>query len=315
MHRQLGGELNRTTTMSELILDPTVLHVGPLNCWPIQEKGRSALPACIDLTLGSGLLKLTHAAMPDWVMVSTEHIRIAMPDAVNITLLRKALDTGGTLRSALVDLRWAAISDRGILTACGEVKKTLQSFVEQPDSCGTDHDDAEFDDPVMQPYDRWWYGVERNGNEASTDKPQVLAFPIARVNRARERYPDHVNDELYDLLAEGLSPVMAKIGVPRHSADFAAVRAEWIEIAIESLVANIEEAVKGWPVLPGEPFQNIVMIDDDMFFITLDTVDGVTVASTTASRQALEEFSLEVHRVGHVHLAHGLATLHRAVVS
>ena len=301
--------------MNELTLDPTILHAGPLNCWPIQEKGRSALPACFDLTLGSGLLTLTHAAMPDWVMVSSEHIRIAMPDAVNITRLREALVTGGILRSALVDLRWAAISDRGILTACGEVKKTLQSLAEQPDGRGTDPVDNEFDDPVMQPYDRWWYGVERNGNEPSIDKPQVLAFPITHVNRARKRNPNLVIDELYDLLADGLSPVMARIGVPKHSADYAAVRAEWIEIAIESLVANIEEAVKGWPVLPGEPFQQVVWVDDDMFFITLDTIDGVTVASATASRQALEEFSLEVHRVGHVHLAHGLAMLRRAVVS
>lgn len=301
--------------MSELILDPTIIHAGPLSCWPIQERGRPAVPACFDMALGSGLLKLTHAAMPDWVMVSTEHIRIAMPDAVNITLLREALGTGGILRSALVDLRWAAISDRGILTACGEVKKTLQSLAEQPDGRGADHDDNELDDPVMKPYDRWWYGVEHNGKEASTDKPQVLAFPITHANRARERNPNLVIDELHELLADGLSPVMARIGVPKHSADYAAVRAEWIEIGIESLLANIEEAVKGWPVLPGEPFQNIVVIDDDTFFITLDTIDGVTVASATASRQALEEFSLEVHRVGHVHLAQGLAMLHRAVVS
>ena len=299
--------------MNELTIDTTVLHAGPLNCWPIQEKGHSALPACFDLTLGSGLLTLTHAAMPDWVLVSTEHIRIAMPDAVNITLLRKALDTGGTLRSALIDLRWAAISDRGILTACGEVKKTLQSLAEQPDGSGVDRDDNEFDDPVTQPYDRWWYGIERNGNEASTD--QLLAFPVTHVNRARERNPGLVITELYDLLADGLSPVMAKIGVPKHSADYAMARAEWIEVAIESLVANIEEAVKGCSVLPGEPFQNIVMIDGNMFFITLDTIDGVTVASTTASKKALEEFCLEVHSVGHVHLARGLAMLHRASVS
>jgi len=203
--------------MSELILDPTIIHAGQLSCWPIQERGRPALPACFDLALGSGLLKLTHAAMPDWVMVSTEHIRIAMPDAVNITLLREALGTGGILRSALVDLRWAAISDRGILTACGEVKKTLHSLAEQPDGRGADHDDNEFDDPVMKPYDRWWYGVERNGKEASTDKPQVLAFPITHANRARERNPNLVIDELHELLADGLSPVMARIGVPAMS--------------------------------------------------------------------------------------------------
>lgn len=301
--------------MSDLIPDQTIVQARLLDFWPIQAKGRAALPPCLDLLYGSGHLRLTYAQMEDWVLVTPELIRIAVPEIANMDLFRNRMGVGGALRKALVDLRCAAIADRGILTACGEVKKTLQSLAEQPDGRGADPVDNEFDDPVMQPYDRWWYGVERNGNETSIDKPQVLAFPITHVNRARERNPNLVIDELYDLLADGLSPVMARIGVPKHSADYAAVRAEWIEIAIESLVANIEEAVKGWPVLPGEPFQQVVRVDDDMFFIGLDTIDGVTVASATASRQALKEFSLEVHRVGHIHLARGLAMLHRAVVS
>ena len=190
----------------------------------------------------------------------------------------------------------------------------MQSLAEPPKSGGVDEEANEFDDPVMQPYDRWWYAIEQYGNKSAPGEVRVLAIPIVHVNRARERNPNLAINELYHLLADGLSPVMAEIGVPKDSADYAAVRSEWIEIAIESLVANIEEAVKGWPILPGEPFQNVVLIDGDMFFVTLDTIDGVTVASPTASKQALERFTMEVHRVGHSHLAHGLATLRRATV-
>lgn len=57
------------------------------------------------------------------------------------------------------------------------------------------------------------------------------------------------------------------------------------------------------------------MIDDRLLFITIDTIDGVTVASLMASKQTLEQFTVEVKRVGHAHLAHGLATFRRAKAS
>ena len=302
--------------MNDLTFDHTILHATAVDLWPIQKKGCPSLPACFELAYGSGLLKLIHAAMPDWLIVTPEHIRIAAPEAMNMTLFREELAVGGALRAALVNLRCAAIVDRGTLAECIKVRQALQSLAEQqPVGRSLEEEDHEFDDPVMKPYDRWWYGIERNGNETVTGKPQVLAIPIPHVNRARERNPNLAIDEMYDLLADGLSPVMAKIGVPKHSADYAEARAEWIEIAIESLVASIEVAVKGWPVLPGGPFQNVVWVDDDMFIITLDTVDGVPLASPTASKQALEQFTLEVRRVGRSHLADGLETLRRAVVS
>ena len=302
--------------MNDLILDHTILQATVFDLWPIQQKGGPSLPACIELAYGSGLFKLIHAAMPDWLMVTPEHIRIAAPEAMNMTLFRKELAVGGSLRSALVNLRCAAIVDRGILAECVKVRQALQSLAgQQPVGRALEDEDHDFDNPVMKPYDRWWYAIERNGNEPVSGTPQVLAIPISHVNRAREPNPKLAIDELYDILEDGHSPVMAKIGVPKSSSDYPEARAEWIEIAIESLVANIEEAVKGWPVLPGEPFQNVVMIDDHLFFITIDTIDGVTVASPTASKQALEQFTVEVHRVGHAHLAHGLAALRRAETS
>lgn len=301
--------------MSDLIPDQTIVQARLLDFWPIQAKGRAALPPCLDLLYGSGHLRLTYAQMEDWVLVTSELIRIAVPEIANMDLFRNGMGVGGALRKALVDLRCAAIADRGILTACGEVKLELQSLCAQPDGSGGDRDDNDCDDPVMQPYNRWRYTIERSDPDTTANKPQVLAFPIRHAFRVWEGNPMLAIHELRDLLAEGISPVMARIGVPKHSADYAAVRAEWIKIAIESLLANIEEAVKGWPVLPGEPFQQVVWVDDDMFFITMDTIDAVTVASATASRQALEEFTLEVHSVGHVHLARGLAMLRRAAVS
>lgn len=298
--------------MNDLILDPTIVYAGLLDFWPTQNKGHGAVPACLDLSL-SGLLRLTHAPMQDWVLVTPEFIRIAVPGIVNMDHFHRGLAVGGALRTALVGLRCAAIADRGILTASGEVRHELQGLSEGPSSRGADRGEIDYDDPVLQPYGGWFYGIERNSGETD-GKPRVLGLPIPRVNQARQRNPDLAIYSSDDLLEDGLSPVTAEIGIPRHDADYAAARSEWIEIAIESLVANIEEAVKGWPILPGEPFQNVVLIEGDMFFITVDTVDGVTVASPTASEQALEQLTLEVHRVGHSHLVHGLAMLRRAVV-
>ena len=114
--------------MPDLILDSSILQAEARDFWPTQEKGRGALPACFDLAFGSGHLKLTHAAMPDWVLVTPELIRIAVPEIVNMQVFRGAMAIGGALRTAFVDLRCAAIVDRGILTACGEVKAELQSL-------------------------------------------------------------------------------------------------------------------------------------------------------------------------------------------
>lgn len=302
--------------MNNLILDRTIVYAGPIDFWPIQEKGGHSYPACFDLHFESGLLALTHAAMSDWVLVTPTLIRIAVPGLVNMDQFHEGLALGGALRNALVELRCAAIIDRGILTACGEVKDQLQSLSDEPDSsCGVEEEDNEFDDPVLKPYDRWFYGVDRNASDADTSRPQVLGFPALHVDSATEHDPNLVIYSLDDLLEEGLNPITANIGVPRDDANYAAARRDWIEIAIESLLASIHEAVTRWPVLPGEPFQTTVRIDSDMFFITLDTIDGVNVASPTASKQALAQFALEVHKVGHSHLANGLQTLRRAVVS
>jgi hypothetical protein len=300
--------------MYDLILDQTIVSAKPIDFWPMQQKGDHAFPACFDLHLEPGLLALTHAAMPDSMLITSTVIRIAAPGLVNMDQLHKQLAFGGALRSALVDLRRAAIFDRGIFAACSAVKNELETLSEAQSSCSAAQDRNESCDLTLQPYDRWWYGVDRSIQEANIGSQRMRAFPFKYVGWASKNMPDLVIYDLRGLLAEGLSPVMAEIGVPKNSADYGTARFEWIEIAIESLIASIEEMVKGWPVMPGEPFQNVVRLDDHLFFITLDTVDGVTVASSSASKQSLEQFLLDVHQVGHSHLAHGLALLRRAVV-
>lgn len=74
----------------------------------------------------------------------------------------------------------------------------------------------ESDAPVLRLYDRWAYGIERNGNQTEHGKPQVLGFPIPHVNGAKERNPDLVIYNLDYLLEDGLSPVTAKIGIPQY---------------------------------------------------------------------------------------------------
>ena len=114
--------------MHDLILDSSILEAEARDFLPLQEKGRSALTPCFDFSFGTGHLKLTYATMSDWVLVTPERIRLAVPSIVNMERFRKGMAVGGALRNALVDLRCAAIIDRGILTACGEVNTELQGL-------------------------------------------------------------------------------------------------------------------------------------------------------------------------------------------
>lgn len=114
--------------MNDLILDRTILHARPMDFWPLQVKGEEVFPACVDLFTASGLLRLTHIAMSDWFLVTPELIRVAAPTVVNIEHLHASLATGGALRSALVELRCAAIVDRGIMAACVKLSKEMEKL-------------------------------------------------------------------------------------------------------------------------------------------------------------------------------------------
>jgi hypothetical protein len=292
--------------MNRLILDDTVVQASLPHFWPIQQMGQSAVPACLDLSFESGLLRLAHTPMQDWFVVTAAVARIAVPGLVNMDRFHTALAHGGALRNALIKLRIAAIIDRGVFAACADVKHELQLLSEQP---GVDEESCEAEDPVLKPYARWRYAVAHKGEAG---RPQVLAFPPSHIHRAKARDPDLVIKTLTELLADGLSPAIAKIGVREGDAGYVLARRDWIAIAVDSLVASIEEDVNRWPILPGEPFQVCILIDDDLYFIGLDTFDGVTVASATASAQALERVSLNVNEVGGARLAQGLKILARA---
>ena len=114
--------------MHDLILDSSILEAEARDFLPLQEKGRHALTPCFDFSFGTGHLKLIYATMPDWVLVTPDRIRISVPSIVNMEHFRQGMSVGGALRMALVKLRWAVISDRGILTACGEVNAELQGL-------------------------------------------------------------------------------------------------------------------------------------------------------------------------------------------
>lgn len=120
-----GRPSTMRSKMNDLILDSSLLQARPLDFWPIQIKGQQACPACMELFFGSGALRLTYVLMSNWFLVTPELIRIAAPTVVNIKHLHEGLAIGGTLRNALIDLRCAAIIDRGIMAACGDVKNEL----------------------------------------------------------------------------------------------------------------------------------------------------------------------------------------------
>lgn len=114
--------------MNELILHRTILQATPLDFWPLQAKGREAFSAYIDLFFGTGVLRLAHVSMSDWLLVTPELIRIAAPTVVNIEHFHDGLAIGGALRKALIELRCAAIIDRGILAACSDVNNEMQKL-------------------------------------------------------------------------------------------------------------------------------------------------------------------------------------------
>ncbi|WP_371422310.1 hypothetical protein [Tardiphaga sp.] len=129
--------------MNDLTLDSTILQARPLDFWPLQAKGHEAFPACVVLFLGSGLLTLAHVSMSDWLLVTPKLIRIAAPNVVNIEHFQDSLAIGGALRNALIELRCAAIIDRGILAACSDVNNELQNLtyrklIQQPQHAGSD---------------------------------------------------------------------------------------------------------------------------------------------------------------------------------
>ena len=127
--------------MDDLILDRTIRNAGAIDFRSIPGTGLSLdLTACLDLFYGTGLLGLTHVAMESWVVVTPELVRIAVPEALNVNLFREGLAVGGALRNALVELRCAAIVDRGTLAACCDVNSKLQSLTEQESIRSADRD-------------------------------------------------------------------------------------------------------------------------------------------------------------------------------
>lgn len=301
--------------MKELILDHTILRAAPIDLWPIQQKGHDAIPASFDLLFESGLLQLGHTPVRDWALLTPQSVRIVVPTIIDIGELHKSLAAGGALRDAFVKLRCAAILDRGILTACSQVQSELGNLCKEMRKRWAYQAASDFEDPTLKPYDRWLYVVEKCDGATDTHNSRVLALPISHASRIKKSNPGVVIYSLNDLTEDALNPAMAELGVTSDDTDYEAARSEWIEIAIDSLVANIQEAVTGLRILPGEPFQNVVRIDDALLFITLDTIGGVTVTALNASQQVLERFTMEVYRLGGSRLARGLATLRRAVVS
>lgn len=73
---------------------------------------------------------------------------------------------------------------------------------------------------------------------------------------------------------------------------------QWIGIAIRLLTVKIDEGVKQRSILRGEVFQRAVLIEGNLFLITPNLIDGVTIASPTASKDKLRQFSREAHEIG-----------------
>jgi len=124
--------------MNDLAFDPSIVHAKLRDFWPIQRVGQIASPAYLELSFGSGLLKLTHISMTDWVLVTPDFARIIAPGLTNMIRFQLGLGLGGALRNAFVELRCAGIIDRGIFSACQNVRDELELLLDHP-SCRPVH--------------------------------------------------------------------------------------------------------------------------------------------------------------------------------
>ena len=167
---------------------------------------------------------------------------------------------------------------------------------------------------MLAPYEAWFYGIERrHGSDATdVDRKNVLAFPFSHARQARAHSSSLAIHVLDDLLEIGASPILATIGIEKEHADYETARREWIAISIDSLIAGIDEAVKSWRILPGEPFQNALRLENDLFFVTVDTVDGLTVASPTASKARLYRLLDDINAIAGPRLTDAVALLREA---
>jgi len=91
------------------------------------------------------------------------------------------------------------------------------------------------------------------------------------------------------------------------------VRREWIGVAIESLLADIKHAIETRGVFPGEPFQNVLHLEGNVYFINIDTIDGITLASATgAGTHQMNRLCYEINEIAGVRLTDALRRLHQA---
>jgi hypothetical protein len=84
-----------------------------------------AIP-CLDFYFEFGLPKLVH--------VSIVEPYVIFPKYARFDILRRDLAVGSTIRKLLVELRGAALVDRGMLAACEACSTRLESLIENVES-------------------------------------------------------------------------------------------------------------------------------------------------------------------------------------
>jgi hypothetical protein len=92
------------------------------------DDASSEIP-CLDFYFISGLLELVHVPMVEAYVIFPEHARFDMRGPFDPDILRRDLAVGGAVRNLLVELRRAALIDRGLLAACEACSTRLDILI------------------------------------------------------------------------------------------------------------------------------------------------------------------------------------------
>lgn len=95
-----------------------------------------AIP-CLDFYFESGLLEPVHVSIVDPYAIFPKHARFDVHGPFDPDILRRDLAVGGALGNLLVELRRAALIDRGLLAACEACSIRLESLIENGESATT----------------------------------------------------------------------------------------------------------------------------------------------------------------------------------
>ncbi|MGL3107264.1 hypothetical protein [Bradyrhizobium sp. BR 1432] len=107
----------------------------------------------------------------------------------------------------------------------------------------------------------------------------------------------------------------AAIGLREDQEEYRTVRKGWIATVIDSLVAQVDVAIKAARdrnAFPGDLFHSMIILSDKLYCVRLDIMKGIAVDAASASTEDLNGARQEVNEIGELRLRHALQRLRDA---